>query len=181
MEMADAALDEAALRKAGTVYATGSLIHNPQAMEALKRRGLEVLTEEEIPADLRGAQVIIRAHGIGPGFENTLAGRGAMLVDATCPKVKASQIKARELCGQGYRVFLAGERRHAEIIGILGYAPDCVIVGSPAEAAAAAEKLSGELSPGSGALKTALVGQTTWDLAEYAAIAEAIRGWFPDL
>jgi 4-hydroxy-3-methylbut-2-enyl diphosphate reductase len=182
MEMADAALSQAAmLGKAGSVCATGSLIHNPQAMDALKRRGLEVLDEGKIPSDLHGSVVIIRAHGIGPGFEDTLTGLGAKIVDATCPKVKASQIRARELCGLGCRVFLAGERRHAEIIGILGYAPDCVIVGSPAEAAAAAEKLSGELSRGSGALKTALVGQTTWDLAEYAAIAEVIRGWFPDL
>jgi 4-hydroxy-3-methylbut-2-enyl diphosphate reductase len=179
MEMADRALE----KETGAVYATGSLIHNPQAMDGLKRRGLEVLDEEKIPSDLQGATVIVRAHGIGPVFENALIRLGARIVDATCPRVKASQIRARDLCGQGCRVFLAGERRHAEIIGIMGYAPDCVIVGSPAEAAAAAEKLRGEAGRSLGAAdpRTALVGQTTWDLAEYAAIAQAIRGYFPGL
>jgi 4-hydroxy-3-methylbut-2-enyl diphosphate reductase len=177
MEMADAALSQT-----GAVYAMGSLIHNPQAMEALKKRGLAVLDEEKIPDDISGAAVIIRAHGVSPALEGALAARGARIIDATCPKVKASQIKARELLRMGRRVFLAGEKRHAEIIGILGYAPGCVIVGSPAEAAAAAEKLRREAGDGaSGELKTALIGQTTWDLAEYASIAEAIRAYFPGL
>jgi 4-hydroxy-3-methylbut-2-enyl diphosphate reductase len=179
MEMADAALSQT-----GTVYAMGSLIHNPQAMEALKQRGLMVLDEEKIPDDISGAAVIIRAHGVSPGLENMLIERGARLLDATCPKVKASQIRARELFRLGRRVFLAGEKRHAEIIGILGYAPDCIIVGSPAEAAAAAEKLRREEKAGGrtpGELKTALIGQTTWDLAEYASIAQALRAYFPDL
>jgi 4-hydroxy-3-methylbut-2-enyl diphosphate reductase len=176
MEMADTALSRASPR-AGTVYAMGSLIHNRQAMEPLLRRGLVVLDEAAIPEDLRGAQVIIRAHGVSPRLETALTGRGALLVDATCPKVKASQIRAQELCRQGCRVFLAGERSHAEIIGIRGYAPDCVVVGSPAEAAAAAEKLRRE----AGEIATALVGQTTWDSSEYASVAEAIRSFFPGL
>jgi 4-hydroxy-3-methylbut-2-enyl diphosphate reductase len=182
MEMADAALSQPA--RAGAVYAMGSLIHNSQVMESLSRRGLAVLDEEAIPEDLRGVSVIIRAHGVSPRLESALTGRGARLIDATCPKVKASQIKARELCRRGRRVFLAGEGRHAEIIGILGYAPDCIVVGSPAEAALAAEKLRGEAGSGggaSGACAAALIGQTTWDSAEYAAIAEAIRAYFPDL
>ncbi|MDR0598409.1 MAG: 4-hydroxy-3-methylbut-2-enyl diphosphate reductase [Treponema sp.] len=182
MEMADAALSQAALSRpsrSGAVYAMGTLIHNSQAMEPLLKRGLAVLTEEKIPENLSGIPVVIRAHGISPRLENTLAGRGARLLDATCPKVKASQLKAQELCSLGRRVFLAGEGRHAEIIGILGYAPDCVVVGSAGEAAAAAEKLRGEA--GGAALQTALIGQTTWDMAEYAAIAEAIRSYFPDL
>jgi 4-hydroxy-3-methylbut-2-enyl diphosphate reductase len=179
MEMADAALSQT-----GTVYAMGSLIHNPQAMEALKKRGLGVLDEATIPEDLSGAAVIIRAHGISPRLEAALTGRGARILDATCPKVKASQLKARELLRLGRLVFLAGEKRHAEIIGILGYAPDCVIVGSPEEAAVAAEKLrreEGAGGPASGALKTALIGQTTWDLAEYASIAEVLAAYFPGL
>jgi 4-hydroxy-3-methylbut-2-enyl diphosphate reductase len=180
MEMADAALSQSA----GTVCAMGSLIHNSQVMESLKQRGLAVLDEETIPDNLRSVSVIIRAHGVSPRLESALTGRGARLIDATCPKVKASQIKARELCRRGRRVFIAGEGRHAEIIGILGYAPDCLVVGSPAEAAAAAEKLCREAGADggvSGAPATALIGQTTWDSAEYAAIAEALRAYFPDI
>jgi 4-hydroxy-3-methylbut-2-enyl diphosphate reductase len=179
MKMADRALSRAAFSQAPrAVYAMGNLIHNPRAMETLLKRGLKLVDEADIPEDLSGVSVIIRAHGVSPQLESLLETRGALLVDATCPKVKASQIKARELSGLGCRVFLAGEGLHAEIIGIRGYAPDCVVVGSPAEAAAAAEKLRREEG---GTLKTALIGQSTWDLAEYASIAEAIRGFFPDL
>jgi 4-hydroxy-3-methylbut-2-enyl diphosphate reductase len=173
MDMADAALAQAP----GTAFAMGSLIHNAQVMESLMQRGLVVLDEETIPENLSGVPVIIRAHGVSPGLENTLTSRGARLIDATCPRVKASQIRAQELCRRGRRVFLAGEGRHAEIIGIRGYAPDCLVVGSPAEAAAAAEKLRREAP----SLKTALIGQTTWDSSEYASVAEAIRAYFPDL
>ena len=196
MEMAEAALEQTAPAQAplppdfrtGTVYAMGNLIHNPQAMEPLMQRGLVVLDEEKIPEDMSGALVIIRAHGISPRLETLLTDRGARLIDATCPKVKASQIRAQELCRRGRRVFLAGERRHAEIIGIRGYAPDCIVVSSPEEAAVAAEKLRRE-APWSrwrgiqrgGAPEPALVGQTTWDSAEYASIAQAIRAFFPDL
>jgi 4-hydroxy-3-methylbut-2-enyl diphosphate reductase len=177
MDLAEAALSQTA--GGGIVCATGSLIHNSRAMESLTQRGLVILAEDKIPESLEGVPVIIRAHGISPGFEAALTDRGARIIDATCPKVKASQIKARELSRLGSRVFLAGEGSHAEIIGVLGYAPDCVVVGSPEEAALAAEQLRGEA--GDGALKTALIGQTTWDLEEYAAIAEAIRACFPDL
>ncbi|GHV80799.1 4-hydroxy-3-methylbut-2-enyl diphosphate reductase [Spirochaetia bacterium] len=170
MDMADAALSQS------PVYAMGPLIHNPQAMKILTGRGLAVLDEEKLPADLSGASVIIRAHGITPALEAALVSRGAALIDATCPRVKASQLKAQSLCSTGYRVLLAGEGRHGEVIGIQGYAPDCIIVGNPTEAMAAAEKLFAERP-----VKTALIGQTTISEDEYAAIARAIEMVFPDL
>jgi 4-hydroxy-3-methylbut-2-enyl diphosphate reductase len=172
MDMADAAL-----LQAPPVYAVGPLIHNPQAMDGLKKRGLRILDERRLPEDLGASSVIIRAHGITPRLEEELANRRAVIVDATCPKVKTSQLKARSLCGEGRRVFLAGERQHAEIIGIQGYAPDCIIVGTAAEAVASAEKLFVEEPEA----LTALIGQTTGDPAEYKSIEENIRAFFPEL
>jgi 4-hydroxy-3-methylbut-2-enyl diphosphate reductase len=174
MDMADAALLQA---QGASVYAMGPLIHNPQAMKSLIHRGLVVLEEDRLPEDLSGACSIIRAHGITPGLEEALVSRGAALIDATCPRVKASQLKARDLYEQGRRIFLAGEGRHGEIIGIQGYAPNCIIVGNPTEAGEAAEKLFAE-EPDAG---TSLIGQTTISEAEYAAIGQAIRKVFPKL
>ncbi|MFP3042832.1 4-hydroxy-3-methylbut-2-enyl diphosphate reductase [Treponema primitia] len=178
MDMADTALLQAAqLATKFPVYAMGPLIHNPQAMEKLKSRGLKVLEEDQLPEDLETSSVIIRAHGITPDLEAALTKRRTTLIDATCPKVKASQLRARSLCGEGYRVFLAGERQHAEIIGIQGYAPDCIILGTPMEAVEAAGKLFSE-KPNA---RTALIGQTTISEAEYAAIGAEIGKLFPDL
>ncbi|GHV31637.1 4-hydroxy-3-methylbut-2-enyl diphosphate reductase [Spirochaetia bacterium] len=181
MDMAEAAL---ATGSQSPVYAMGSLIHNPQAMKSLINRGLTVLEESNLPGDLSGARVIIRAHGITPHLEAALTNRGATLIDATCPRVKASQIKAQSLCREGYRVFLAGEKEHGEIIGIRGYAPDCIIVGDPVSAAAAAEKLFLEEPrpvKTKRSIKTALIGQTTISPDEYTAIAQAIETVFPNL
>jgi 4-hydroxy-3-methylbut-2-enyl diphosphate reductase len=145
-------------------------------MESLKVRGIETL-DGGLPLSLQDTSVIIRAHGIPPGLEEEIRRRGGKLVDATCPKVKASQMKARSLAREGYTIFLAGEARHGEIIGILGYAPDCITVADPAGAERAAESLHRK-KPHAG---TALLGQTTISSGEYEAIAEAVRRFFPGL
>jgi 4-hydroxy-3-methylbut-2-enyl diphosphate reductase len=162
------------------VYTMGPLIHNPQVLEDLRKRGVEILEEDRLPLNLSGAVVLIRAHGINPGLERELLFRGARIADATCPRVKASQLKVRALAGADRctcRVFLAGEAHHGEIAGIRGYAPGCTVVASPAEAALAAEDLFRE-APGA---ETALIGQTTISPDEYTAIGEAIQAWFPRL
>jgi 4-hydroxy-3-methylbut-2-enyl diphosphate reductase len=154
----------------GRVYTLGPLIHNPQVLEDLRSRGVEALEGDRLPPDLRGGVVIIRAHGVSPALEAELGSRGARIVDATCPKVKASQLKARSLSGAGYQVFIAGEREHGEVIGIRGYAPGSLVVANPAEAEEASRSLRAE-SP---AAKAALIGQTTISPEEYAAIGAAI-------
>ena len=167
--------------RTGRVYTLGPLIHNPQALEDLESRGVETLDADDPPPDLGGASVIIRAHGVSPEIEDDLRKRGAVLIDATCPRVKASQLKARSLAEAGRRLFLAGEKSHAEIAGILGYAkagPFCAVVGDAAEAFAAAERLAAEGGEGGG---TALIGQTTISEGEYRDVAAAIAGFFPDL
>jgi 4-hydroxy-3-methylbut-2-enyl diphosphate reductase len=166
-------------------FTLGPLIHNPRILESLKQRGLEILDEKSLPPDLSDAVVIIRSHGIDPGVEQTLSDRGARVVDATCPRVKVNQLKARSLAASGRRIFLAGEAEHGEIAGIRGYVtaagegapPFCAVVGSAAEAEAAAEKLHRQ-DP---AAETALISQTTISPEEYRAIGEVIRKYFPGL
>jgi len=190
------------------IYTLGPLIHNPQVLDSLAKKGMRILEEEDLSADLStdkssrdlsNATVIIRAHGVCPATEQKLRERGAIVIDATCPHVKASQLSALEMAQKGYRVFLAGERDHAELKGIYGYAlsgaseyaeqnlcndsrqpylrQSCLIVGNPQEAENAAGALWNEDS----ASQTALIGQTTISEDEYRAIAEAIQKTFPGL
>jgi len=199
VEMADEAISAAS---ALSIYTLGPLIHNPQALASLLRRGVKILDEAEFftgsPSGGRrfdGATVIIRAHGISPETEQMFREQGARIIDATCPRVKASQNTARRLAEQGYRVFLAGEKDHAEIKGIYGYitagthnrepapgfSPEivCNIVGNPEDADRAACELRKILK--GDMVKTVLVGQTTVSEDEYHSIAEAIKKHFPDL
>lgn len=179
-------------RPAGKVYTLGPLIHNPQALEDLQQRGVAILDEAKLPETLFGAVVIIRAHGISPKTEAELRKRGAVVVDATCPKVKANQLKAASLAKAGYRLFLAGEESHAEIAGIRGYAQDgwiknahykqfLQVVSSAVEAEIAANLLSEDPELHSGPAKTALIAQTTISTEEYNAIGAVISRYFPTL
>ncbi|GHV91829.1 4-hydroxy-3-methylbut-2-enyl diphosphate reductase [Spirochaetia bacterium] len=166
----------------GRVCTMGPLIHNPQVLEHLQRQGVESLDGDHLPESLSGVTVIIRAHGISPALEDELKRRGAGIVDATCPRVKASQMKARSLSAEGYKLFLAGEKKHGEVIGVAGYARDCIVVADPLEAERAAEELF-RTNPAAktGVCKTALIGQTTISAEEYSRIGEGIKKFFPGL
>jgi 4-hydroxy-3-methylbut-2-enyl diphosphate reductase len=170
----------------GQVYTLGPLIHNSGVLDSLKKRGVICLESEnsvdEIQTAPEKSTIIIRAHGISPAVEKELIRRGMTIVDATCPHVKTSQRKAADFAANGYRVFLAGEKDHAEIKAILGYAQDSgigcgIVVSSPADAEAAAV----ELYRREPEAKTALIGQTTIRAEEYSGIAERIRRYFPSL
>jgi len=185
------------------VYTLGPLIHNPAVLEDLRQRGVTILDKAELfpnsqlptPNSLLPT-IIIRAHGVSPKTEAELRNRGAVVVDATCPKVKASQLKAASLAKQGYRLFLAGEDHHAEIAGIRGYAEKgwihrdnagqnrqfLKVVSSADEAQkAAAQLFSEDRELQIGPSKTALLAQTTISKEEYQAIGEAISKYFPAL
>jgi len=161
------------------VYSLGPVIHNPEFLSILESRGVVTINEFEIPENLENSSVIIRAHGISAKIENKLRAGGCRIIDATCPKVKASQLKAKELADEGYYLFLAGEARHAEIKGILGYTKEGFCV--TAESATEAEKKAAELFKTCGNIRTALLGQTTISENEYGAISESIKKYFPDL
>jgi 4-hydroxy-3-methylbut-2-enyl diphosphate reductase len=167
----------------GGIYTLGPLIHNPLVLENLKQKGIGILDEKNLPADLSGVSVIIRAHGVSPKTKEELVRRGAKVIDATCPHVRASQMKARSLSAEGFCIFLAGEKDHGEIAGIRGYIrttsflEDCFVVANPREA----EQAAADYFRGNPHAKTALIAQTTITAAEYMAIGEGIKKFFPGL
>lgn len=160
------------------VYTLGPLIHNPRVLNDLKEKGVEAV--EALPPECEKCTVIIRAHGISLEKENDLRDTGCKIVDATCPRVKASQLKTKELTRAGYCIFLAGEASHAEIEGVFGYAKDAkfsAIVNSAQDAKEAAIRLF-QID---GNAKTALLGQTTISEALYNDIGSAIKKHFSNL
>lgn len=110
---------EKALRNMGEVYALGSPIHNPQEIERLKKKGLVVVeSPEEIPS---GSTSFVRAHGITPEAFAELEKRSSVIVDGTCPFVKAAQERAKDLSQEGYLVVISGDKTHPEVQGIVGF------------------------------------------------------------
>ncbi|MDF1553108.1 MAG: 4-hydroxy-3-methylbut-2-enyl diphosphate reductase [Deferrisomatales bacterium] len=157
---------EAAAEEQGEVFTNGPLIHNPQALEKLRREGVIPLGDEEaVPP----AAVIVRAHGIPPETRDRLQRQATRVVDATCPKVATIQKKIAKYSANGYAVVIAGDADHPEVVGLLGYARGGAHVVSDAAAVA-------ELPPLG---KVLLVAQTTQDEEIFEAIRRRVLERFP--
>lgn len=114
-------LDDAVeARPRGSVATLGEIIHNPQVLEEYAARGVFCLRspEEALP----GQVVLIRAHGVPRDTEAALRSRGVIVIDATCPRVKAAQLAIAEATTGGLPLLLYGEAEHPEVKGLLSYA-----------------------------------------------------------
>jgi (E)-4-hydroxy-3-methyl-but-2-enyl pyrophosphate reductase len=112
----------------GSIYTFGPLIHNPQVLNILEEKGIHVL--HEIPNTGSGT-VLIRAHGIPPDKGEQLRNAGFNVIDATCPRVIKVQTIIKNHAQKGYASIIIGDRNHAEVIGLLGYASEKkVVIGS---------------------------------------------------
>jgi len=113
-------LDRALKEQRRPIVTLGPIIHNPQVLAAYAQQGVRRI--REAGEAVRGECVIIRAHGIPMTEEALLLEKGARLVDATCPRVKAAQLAIEDATRQGQRLLLFGEAEHPEVRGLLSYA-----------------------------------------------------------
>ena len=56
------------------------------------------------------------------------AERGLEMIDGTCSWVIGEQRQLRGLVEEGYTIVLLGTPRHPEVVGLLGFAPDAIVV-----------------------------------------------------
>lgn len=115
----DILLDAANEKNDGKVYTDGPLIHNPQVLEYLEKRDIHIVNGQ---TDLSKSTVVIRAHGITPIRRKEIEDLGAKVCDATCPHVMRVQSIIKKYAAQGYSTVIVGDKGHAEVIGLLGYA-----------------------------------------------------------
>lgn len=101
------------------IASLGSVVHNPQVVERLRERGVDVITTLDEVGERR---VAITAHGVGPGVLAEAAARGLEVVDTTCPIVTRAQQWAKRLLEDGFAVVVFGDPEHKEVRGILGWA-----------------------------------------------------------
>ncbi len=167
----DMVLDMASDKSHEIIYTYGPLIHNPQTIELLRKRGIVPIRRlDEIEHAPHGAAMIIRAHGISPAERKKIREKGFRIIDATCPKVSHVQAIIRKHAAAGFAVLIAGDREHPEVNGLLGFAGEGgIVLGSPEDVAYLPELT-----------KVCVVAQTTQNLEEYAAICNRIRQRFPE-
>ena len=114
-------LDAANNRKGnGKLYTYGPLVHNPQAIEMLRQKGVEVIGHETVS----DATVILRAHGVAPEERKRIKETGNVICDATCPHVAKAHSIIKKGINKGYNAIIIGDKGHAEVNGLLGFAGD---------------------------------------------------------
>jgi 4-hydroxy-3-methylbut-2-en-1-yl diphosphate reductase len=75
-----------------------------------------------------GAAVVIRAHGVTPEVMTRAEERGLEVIDGTCTWVLQEQKELARLVTDGYTIVLLGTPNHPEVVGLLGFAPDAILV-----------------------------------------------------
>ncbi len=143
------------------VVTLGPVIHNPQAVERMREKG--VGTVAAIAEVAGGTTVVVRTHGAVKDELDAAKARGLQVVDGTCPYVKYPQAMAHRLSREGYHVVIVGDASHAELKGVVSYS----------EGACTVVKPGGPIPP-IAARKVAVIAQTTCIGADFERVVGAL-------
>ena len=156
------------------IYTFGPLIHNQEVVKMLKEQGIVAYQPRITPP----AVIIIRAHGISPITQFRLEKRGFIIVDATCPNVKVSEKKVKHYASHGYQVIIVGDKKHAEVISLVGYAQAGNPKIMPLLVSSSKEVKGLELPANK---PVAVIAQSTFQQEEYHRIVKLLLKRLPDL
>jgi len=154
--------------KGSKIFMEGPIIHNRSVIGDLESKGVRLLDEYSA---INGDKVVVRAHGITPKVQKSIESRGGEVVDGTCPIVKASQVKISKFSSNGYFIVIAGDKGHAEVIGLVGQAPgNCLVVAK-----------TSDIVDLDFPEKTVLISQTTFSKPEFEKIELVLKKKCPTL
>ena len=122
---------EEELYKNEVLYCLGDIVHNSHEVERLNKEGLVVINHKEF-AELKGAKVLLRAHGEPPATYKLARKNNITIVDATCPVVLQLQRKIKRVYQaqhkNGVQILIFGKNGHAEVNGLVGQTDSTAIV-----------------------------------------------------
>ncbi len=157
------------LRQGKAVATLGSIIHNPQIVKDLERRGVfAVDSPEDTPP---GCVLVIRSHGVARSVTDRLEEMGIPYVDATCPFVKKIHKLAAEAGREGRIFLLCGDRDHPEIKGIIGHCTGKYFVVRDSRELAKLLENSSDLAN----KPVAIAAQTTFQTEEWQNCLETLK------
>jgi len=118
---------EKALRIWGApIYVKHEIVHNRHVVNGLREKGAIFIEDlEEVPI---GSRLIYSAHGVSPAVRKIAQDRKLIEIDATCGLVTRVHSAVKRYAAMGYKIILIGHRKHVEIIGTAGEAPDVTTI-----------------------------------------------------
>src|SRR3954468_11461044 len=123
-EAIDKAKEASAVGK--STHTLGQVVHNEGVVSDLQALGIQ--TVESLDDVDHGAAVVIRAHGVRPDVMERAEARGLEVIDGTCTWVIQEQKELARLVEEGYTIVVLGTPKHPEVVGLLGFAPDAIVV-----------------------------------------------------
>jgi 4-hydroxy-3-methylbut-2-enyl diphosphate reductase len=159
---------EASNGATGPVQTLGPLIHNPQALDLIGKRGVAVASA---PDKVGRGTVVIRAHGIPiqdlRGLKDRQSAGELKIVNATCPEVAKVHSKIKKWSPKGYFTVILGSHGHAESEAHRSFADSgSLIVANMAEAQALTDEQ---------VRKVLVVAQTTFTVKDFHEISGYLR------
>lgn len=102
------------------IYTIGPIIHNPQIIEQMSKKGVRIIENiEDLP---EGSIAVVRAHGLPKSAYQQLKQKTELVIDTTCPFVKKIHKIVEQASLRGETVLIGGDNNHPEVIGIRGFA-----------------------------------------------------------
>ena len=142
-------------------HTLGQVVHNEGVIRDLQDLGIQTVdTLDDVD---HGAAVVIRAHGVRPDVMARADARGLEVIDGTCTWVIQEQKELQKLVEDGYTIVLLGTPKHPEVVGLLGFAPEAIVVDEEEEWDAAIPRRK----------RMALISQSTqppWKFEKLAAL-----------
>ena len=148
----------------GNVYTYGPIIHNEEVVKDLQSKGVQVVDDEEDLKSINQGTVVIRSHGVERRIYDVIKENSLDLVDATCPFVKKIHNIVDKDSMQGKQIVIIGNRKHPEVMGIVGWCNSVPIVLESVE-----EALELVIPKGQ---EISLVSQTTFNHKKFNSIVE---------
>ncbi|MFA5144517.1 MAG: 4-hydroxy-3-methylbut-2-enyl diphosphate reductase [Candidatus Omnitrophota bacterium] len=113
------------LAKNKNVYMLGNIVHNEDVAGKLKNAGIKKCEKLSYG---KNKIFLIRAHGAGLNIVGKAGKLGYKIVDATCPMVKEIHKIVHNAENKGYAIIVIGDKKHAEVLGIIGQLKSRAIV-----------------------------------------------------
>ena len=122
---------EEELKKGGTLYCLGDIVHNNIEVERLEKMGLITINHEQFK-QLKNVRVLLRAHGEPPSTYEIAKQNNIEIIDASCPVVLGLQKRINKKyihrAHEDAQIVIFGKRGHAEVNGLLGQTNENAII-----------------------------------------------------
>jgi len=153
------------------VYVYHEIVHNKWVVERFRQVGAVFVNDlEGVPT---GSLLLYSAHGVSPEIREQARRRGLRTIDATCPLVTKVHKEAVQFAERGYSIVLIGHAGHDEVVGVMGEAPESILLVQSRDDVDKLEVPDPQ--------KLAYLTQTTLSTDDAARIIERLQERFPEI